>query len=134
MSRSAEALLDIKNLSVSYDTDAARALVVRNVSLTVRRGAAVALVGESGSGKSTIAGAILDLLGPGSRIEAGQIMFADRDLATLSSAQRRPLLGRQIGAVFQDPFTSLNPSLKVGDQIAEPLIYHRKLPKKRGLS
>jgi peptide/nickel transport system ATP-binding protein len=131
MTPPAKALLDVKNLSVSYDTETARALVVRDVSLTIRRGAAVGLVGESGSGKSTVAGAILDLLGPGSQIESGQIIFADRDLATLSPTQRRPLLGSQIGAVFQDPFTSLNPSLIVGDQIAEPLIYHRKFAKPR---
>ena len=85
------------------------------------------VVGDSGSGKSSIAGAILDFLGQNARI-SGQILFQDRDLLGLSRTERRRILGRQIGSVFQDPFTALNPALRIGEQIAEPIVQHLRLP------
>lgn len=119
-------LLDIRGLSVRYAGDSGIVTAVRDVSFTLERGRALGIVGESGSGKSSIAGAILGLLGPGADI-GGQILFAGHDLATLPKAARRAVLGSQIGAVFQDPFTALNPALRVGRQIAEPLVQHRGL-------
>ena len=83
------------------------------MSFRLDPGEALAIVGESGSGKSSVAGAILDFLGPAAQI-AGEILFEGRDLLRLSPAQRRCVLGRRIGAVFQDPFTALNPALRVG--------------------
>src|SRR6202035_3456195 len=76
-----------------------------------------------GSGKSSVAGAILDFLGPAAEI-TGATLFEGRNLAELMPAQRRSILGRRIGAVFQDPFTALNPALRVGRQIAEPIVQH----------
>src|SRR6185295_148945 len=111
-SMSESLLLGVSNLVVTYDTPAGRLTAISNVSLSVERGEAVGLVGESGSGKSTIAGAVLDLLGPGARIEMGSILFEGRDLRTLTPERRRGILGNRIGSVFQDPFTSLNPSLQ----------------------
>lgn len=120
-------LLDVEGLTVSYETDYGPLAAVREASLGLDAGEALGLVGESGSGKSTVANAILDLLGPGATVEQGRIEFKGEDLNGLPAARRRRLLGREIGAVFQDPFTSLNPSIRVGRQIAEPLIEHRGL-------
>ena len=121
-------LLDIRDLSVAYETPFGPLTAVSEVSLVIRPGEAVGLVGESGSGKSTIAGSVLDLLGPGSRLISGSIRFEGRDLNALPTPVRRSLLGNRIGSVFQDPFTTLNPSLRVGRQIAEPLAQHRGMP------
>ncbi len=118
-------LLDIRGLDVRY---AGAVHAVRDVSFALRPGEALGIVGESGSGKSSIAGAILDLLGPGARI-GGSIRFEGRELAGLPPALRRPILGRRIGTVFQDPFTALNPALSIGAQIAEPMIQHLRLPR-----
>ncbi|HYC14606.1 MAG TPA: ATP-binding cassette domain-containing protein, partial [Stellaceae bacterium] len=97
-------LLELRGLSVNYGGGAAPLIAVRDVSLALAPGRALGLVGESGSGKSTIAGAILDLLGAGAGV-AGEIVFEGRNLRTLDPRERRRLLGRRIGAVFQDPFT-----------------------------
>ena len=117
-------LLEIEHLTVAYDTDEGSLAAVRDVSFDVARGESLGLVGESGSGKSTVAGAILDLLGPGATVQHGTIRFEGQDLSVLSPQARRGLLGKRIGTVFQDPFTSLNPSLRIGWQIAESLIFH----------
>ena len=121
------ALLEIDDLSVRYGTADGSGRAVDGVSLRIAPGAALGLVGESGSGKSTVAAAILDLMSGGARIETGRIRFQGADLATLPPRQRRALLGARIGTVFQDPFTSLTPTLPVGRQIAEPLIRHRRV-------
>jgi peptide/nickel transport system ATP-binding protein len=122
-------LLAVRDLSVSYATDAGRLTAARAVSFDLAAGEAMGLVGESGSGKSTIAGAILDLLGDGAIVD-GQILFEGVDLCGLDRKRRRKLLGHRIGAVFQDPFTALNPAMTVGRHIMEPLIEHLKLPPK----
>ena len=116
-------LLEVRNLTVGYGGPSA---AVHRVSFQIRPGDALGIVGESGSGKSSIAGAILGLLGPAARID-GHILFEGRDLTRLSPVQRRGVLGRRIGAVFQDPFTALNPALRIGRQIAEPMVQHLKL-------
>jgi peptide/nickel transport system ATP-binding protein len=117
-------LLDVQGLTVRYAGEDGPVVAVRDVSFTLRPGQALGIVGESGSGKSSIAGAILDLLGPGARI-GGKILFEGLDLATVAPDARRAMLGSRIGSVFQDPFTALNPSLRVGRQIAEALVQHR---------
>ncbi len=117
-------LLEVRGLSVRYAGDDGPVTAVRDVSFSLAPGRALGIVGESGSGKSSIAGAVLDLLGPGAAI-AGRIVFEGRDLAGLTAERRRAMLGSRIGSVFQDPFTALNPALRVGRQIAEPLVQHR---------
>src|SRR4029077_727490 len=79
------------------------------------------------------AGAVLDLLGSGATITGGSIRFEGADLRSMSPTARRSLLGRRIGSVFQDPFTSLNPSMQVGRQIAEPLIRHLGFDRARAM-
>jgi peptide/nickel transport system ATP-binding protein len=125
------ALLEVSGLSVRYP--GAPGPAVRDVSFTLKPGGSLGIVGESGSGKSSIAGAILDFLGPETRFE-GAIRFEGRELLQLSPAARRPILGRRIGSVFQDPFTALNPALRIGAQIAEPMIRHLGMPRPEAIA
>jgi peptide/nickel transport system ATP-binding protein len=119
-------LLDINGLTVRYAGSAGPMVAARDISFRLAAGSALGIVGESGSGKSSIAGAILDLLGTGAAID-GSIVFEGTELATLAPPQRRAVMGRRIGSVFQDPFTALNPALRVGRQIAEPMVQHLRL-------
>ena len=123
----AEALLEIRNLTIRYREGERRVTAARDVSFSLKPGGALAIVGESGSGKSSVAGAILNFLGPEAEI-SGAILFEGQDITGLAPAQRRHMLGRRIGAVFQDPFTSLNPAIRIGRQIAEPMVQHLGLP------
>lgn len=125
---SQSALLTVSNLTVAYETRKGRLKALDDVNFSVRTGEALALVGESGSGKSTIALATMGLLGPEAVI-SGRISFENRDLSQLPAEERRNIRGRDISVVFQDPFTSLNPSLPIGVQVAEPLIHHLGLPR-----
>jgi peptide/nickel transport system ATP-binding protein len=122
-----EPLLEIRNLTVCYRDHGRQITAVRDISLALKPGGSLAIVGESGSGKSSVAGAVLDCLGPGAEI-SGAILFEGQDIARLAAAQRRRMLGRRIGAVFQDPFTALNPALRIGRQIAEPMVQHLGMP------
>ena len=125
-------LLAVRHLTVRYRTVSGLLTAARDVSFDVTAGQALGLVGESGSGKTTIAGAILDLLDPGAAI-SGQILFDDAELNRLEAKQRRRLLGRRIGTVFQDPFTALNPALSVGRHIMEPLVQHLGMTRRAAL-
>jgi oligopeptide/dipeptide ABC transporter ATP-binding protein len=127
------ALLDVRDLSVSFATSRDRVTALDGVSLTVRDGEVVGLVGESGSGKSVTALSILGLLGEQGRIEAGQILFQGRDLVPLPEREWLRVRGRQIAMVFQEPMTSLNPLLPVGFQVAEVLEEHLGLGRREAL-
>ncbi len=97
---------------------------VDGVSFTVRRGETVGLVGESGCGKTMTAMSIMKMLPPGGRIVSGSVELSGKDLVPLDAAQMRRVRGRQIATVFQDPMTSLNPTMTIGDQIAGPVRVH----------
>ncbi|MFI5015777.1 MAG: ABC transporter ATP-binding protein, partial [Hyphomicrobiales bacterium] len=131
---SAAPLLDVEALSVRYATADGEVAALSDVSFRVERGEALAIVGESGSGKSTVALAILGLLGPEATIGSGRILFSGRDLARLPASELRRLRGDRLSIVFQDPFASLNPSLRIGLQLAEPLIHHRAMPRRQALA
>ena len=122
-----EPLLEIRNLTIRYGEGERKVTAVRDVSFALEPRGSLAIVGESGSGKSSVAGAILNFLGSEAEI-SGTILFEGQDVVGLAPAQRRRMLGRRIGAVFQDPFTSLNPALRIGRQIAEPMVQHLGLP------
>ena len=122
-------LLTIDGLGLSYETPRGPLSALSDVGFSLEAGEAVALVGESGSGKSTVALAIMGLLGAEAGL-AGSIRLKGRELVGLDEAGRRALRGPTMGMVFQDPFTSLNPSLTVGRQIVEPLLFHRGLTRK----
>jgi len=121
-------LLRLIDLQTEITTREGTMRVVDNVNLEVRPGEAVALVGESGCGKSMTALSILRLLPqPAARIVGGEVIFEDTDLLALSERELVSIRGRDIGMIFQDPMTFLNPVLTVGRQIAEPLRYHTDL-------
>ncbi len=118
-------LLEIKNLSVEYYRGNKVIPAVRDVSLKLEAGKSLGLVGESGSGKSTVALAILKLIGAHEgRITRGEILFNGSDLLSFSPEQIRRIRGKDIGIIFQDPFSSLNPVLKIGEQVEETIQVH----------
>lgn len=118
-------LLDVKNLKVHFHTRNGLVKAVDDVSFSVNAGETLAIVGESGSGKSVTCYSLLDLLPkPPAKIEGGTAMFRGEDLLTCSSERMRHFRGNDIAMIFQDPMTSLNPNLTVGEQLIEPLIYH----------
>jgi len=120
------ALLDVRNLHTEFRTGAGVVRAVDGVSYTVDPGETVAIVGESGSGKSVGAMSILRLIpDPPGRITEGQILFGGRDLLGLSPEEMREVRGSEIGMVFQEPMTSLNPVLTIGRQMTETLQQHR---------
>ena len=119
-------LLEVRNLRTEFRTGAGMVRAVDGVSYTVDPGETVAVVGESGSGKSVGALSILRLIpDPPGRIVGGEVMFAGRDLMKLSDAEMRQVRGGEIGMVFQEPMTSLNPVLTIGRQITEMIEQHR---------
>ncbi|GAA3046085.1 dipeptide ABC transporter ATP-binding protein [Actinokineospora globicatena] len=124
------ALLEIRDLVVSYHTRSGVVPAVRKADLTVAPGEIVAVVGESGSGKSTTAHAAIGLLPRGGRVESGSITFAGRELTGLSDKQWQGLRGTDIALVPQDPTVSLDPVRRVGEQVAEVLLVHRLAPRR----
>jgi len=118
-------MLAIEHLSVEYYRGGKIIPAVNDVSLTIQKGESVGLVGESGSGKSTVALSILRLIRPQEgRIISGKIFFEGQDLLALPSEAMRETRGRQIAMIFQDPFTSLNPVLRIREQMEEVLTAH----------
>lgn len=124
-------LLDVKDLSVSFDTYAGEVQAVRGNSFFVRKGEALGIVGESGSGKSVTVKSLIKLLPmPPARIKTGSAVFNGKDLVKMTDKQLESIRGSEISMIFQDPMTSLNPTMKVGTQIMEGLIKHQKMSKK----
>ena len=132
-------ILEIKDLSISFTTSAGTVQVIRGMNLTLYKGETVAIVGESGSGKSVTVKAIMGILSSNGKINSGSIHFAYQkdgvevwqDLLQLSKTEiRRQINGKRIAMVFQDPMTSLNPTMTVGTQIMEGMIYHYHTPRK----
>jgi len=124
-------LLAVENLSVSFATESGRVSVVEEVSFDVPAGRTVGLVGESGCGKSVTAMSIMRLLpSPPSRVDGGQIRFDGADVIALAPDAMRKIRGDRIGMIFQEPMTSLNPTLTIGFQIAEVLRLHRGMEPK----
>lgn len=116
------ALIEVRDLSVSYHTAGRVKEAVRQVSFNLKQGETLAIVGESGSGKTTLASALLGLLPANARISGGSLRVADTDISHASERVKRQLRGRVIGLVPQDPMVSLNPTLTIGRQIGESLI------------
>src|SRR5512136_1419799 len=120
-------ILKIENLAISYATRYGDVEAVRQISFEINRAMTFGLVGESGCGKSTVAFGIVDFLGPNGKIVEGSIKFQGRELVGRSQKELRTLRGDQLAMVYQDPMQALNPSLTVGDQLAEVLTVHRGL-------
>lgn len=123
-------LLDVKGLKTYFYLEGKKvAKAVDGVDFSVNPGETVALVGESGSGKSITSLSIMKLVGKPGKIEEGQILFNGKDLVSLSDKQMTTVRGREIGMIFQEPMTALNPVFTIGNQIKETLIRHKKISK-----
>ncbi len=128
-------LLEIKSLKTHFATDDGIVQAVDGVDITINKGETLCVVGESGCGKTVTAMSILKLIAmPPGRIVEGQIMFQGRDLVQLSSSELDEVRAKEIGFIFQEPMTSLNPVLTIGEQIAESLRRHEGLSRKDALS
>src|ERR671914_1641431 len=127
-----QSLLEVRDLQVSFSTYAGEVQAVRGVSFDLRRGETLAIVGESGSGKSVTAKSIMQLLPPANTmIKGGEILFEGQDILKLSQKQMKDIRGPKIAMVFQDPMTSLDPTMRVGRQITESLKEHLGLSTQR---
>ena len=125
-------ILSVRNLDITFQTSAGNVHAIRNVSFDLPSGKTLALVGESGSGKTVTMKAVVGLLDANAKITAGQIFYraGDKsiDLLTLSKKELRAKInGQQIAMVFQDPMTSLDPTMRIGSQITEAMLLHRKI-------
>lgn len=124
-----DVLLDVKNLKTYFKLASGTARAVDGVSFQLRRGETLGVVGESGSGKSVMAKSVIRLLENSARIEEGSITFEGRDVLSFGKKELRDYRGRDIGMIFQDPMTSLDPVFKVGKQMTENLRIHRNMNK-----
>lgn len=125
-----ERVLEINDLHVSFDIEAGEVQAVRGVDLYLDKGETLAIVGESGSGKSVTTKAITKLFqGQTGRIKNGSIIFNGEDLTQKSEKELMKLRGKEISMIFQDPMTSLNPTMKIGKQVMEPIVRHIGLSK-----
>ena len=123
-----EPLLQVRSLTTRFNTERGQLTAVDEVSFDIAPGETVAIVGESGSGKSVTALSIMRLIPtPPGRIESGEVIFAGQDLMKVSESAMRDVRGNSIAMIFQEPMTSLNPTMTVGDQIAEVIRIHRGL-------
>ena len=126
-----DALLEVRNLSVSFDTPEGRARAVDGVSFSIGPGETLGLVGESGCGKTVTALTLMRLVQtPPGRIEGGQILFKGSDILQIPERDMRRIRGNEISMVFQEPMTSLNPVFTCGYQVEEAVVLHQKLSKR----
>ncbi len=124
-----QTLLEVRGLTTRFRTERGELIAVDDVSFTLHAGQTLAIVGESGSGKSVTAMSLMRLIPtPPGRITAGEVLFEGQDLLKLTEPQMRDIRGNRIAMIFQEPMSSLNPSLTVGLQIAEPINVHRNTP------
>lgn len=125
-----EKILEVKDLQVSFDTYAGEVKAVRGVSFHLNKGEILAIVGESGSGKSVTSKSLMKLIpNPPGRITGGEIIFKGDNLVNFTEKQMQKIRGSDISMIFQDPMTSLNPTMTVGNQIIESIIKHQKQSK-----
>jgi peptide/nickel transport system ATP-binding protein len=127
-------MLVVEGLTVRYRTPGGSVEALSDVSLRVGKGSTLAVVGESGSGKSTVALAAMGLLPPEAEVPSGRVLFDGTDILALNAEARRKLRGSRIALVFQDPFSVLNPSLRVGEQVGEGLVHHRDFSTERAFA
>lgn len=123
-------ILDIKNLEINFNTYAGKVYAVRDVSFHLNKGETLAIVGESGCGKTVTSKGILKLLPKHiSEIPRGSVLFQGKEIINLKEKDMNKIRGKDISMIFQDPMTSLNPTMTIGEQIIESLIIHKKLGK-----
>lgn len=123
-------ILEIKNMHTYFFTDNGTVKSVDGVDIELRKGSTLGIVGESGSGKSVTVLSLMGLLmGTTGKVVEGEILFEGKDLLKCSDEERREMRGRDISMIFQEPMTSLNPVMKIGDQIMENIMLHQKVSK-----
>ncbi len=125
----AEPVLEVKNLRVEFPTRRGTLVAVDDVSFSIAPGEVLGVVGESGAGKSMTGSAVIGLLTPPGRVASGEIRLMGRRIDNLPYGEMRKIRGRQIGAIFQDPLTSLNPLYRIGDQLVETILTHLPMSK-----
>ncbi|WP_028778926.1 ABC transporter ATP-binding protein [Shimazuella kribbensis] len=124
-------ILEVSDLHVSFRSQDTEVKAIRGVDFTVGEGEVVAFVGESGSGKSVTFQTVMRLIPqPPAKIDKGKVLYGGRDLTKLSEIEMQKIRGKEIAMIFQDPMTSLNPTIRIGNQISESLIKHQKLSAK----
>lgn len=121
-------VLEVKNLSVSFHSTAGEVQAVRDVSFSLKKGEVLAIVGESGCGKSVLCKSIMKLLPGSAQIKSGKILLNGTDITDYKEKEMQKIRGSAFSMIFQDPMTSLNPTIKIGQQIAEAILVHH--PKK----
>ena len=121
-----EKILEVKNLSVSFDSPKGEVQAVRDVSFSLKKGEVLAIVGESGCGKSVLCKSIMKLLPKSARIKGGSILVNGADITGYKERDMAKIRGKVFSMIFQDPMTSLNPTMKIGQQIAEAILIHDK--------
>ncbi|MDR5586743.1 MULTISPECIES: ABC transporter ATP-binding protein [Clostridium] len=119
-----ERLLEVKDLKTSFKTNVGEVHAVRGVSFYLDKGEALGIVGESGCGKSVTMMSIMRLLADNGKLAGGEIEFDGKDLSNIKESEMESIRGNDIGMIFQDPMTSLNPVYTIGDQLTEPLMKH----------
>lgn len=129
---SKETLLNVKNLHVDFHTYAGEVKAIRDVNFDLKKGETLAIVGESGSGKSVTTKTLIGLNAKNAEI-SGEILYQGRDLTQLTESEWTKVRGNDIAMIFQDPMTSLDPTMRIGMQIAEPILIHEKISKKKHL-
>ncbi|MGL5066449.1 MAG: ABC transporter ATP-binding protein [Sarcina sp.] len=128
-----EKLLEVKNLKTHFETHVGNVQAVRGVTFDLGYGEAIGVVGESGSGKSVTMMSVLKLLTANGKVSDGEVIFKGENIKDYTEKQMEAIRGKEIAMIFQDPMTSLNPVLKVGDQLTEHLIKHDKINKKAAM-
>lgn len=125
-------ILEVKNLQISFDTYAGKVQAIRGVDFHLNKGETLAIVGESGSGKSVTTRSIMRLLSSNASIDSGEILFKGQNLVGKTEKEMQKIRGKEIAMIFQDPMTSLDPTMTIGKQVAESLRKHNKVSKKEG--
>ncbi len=134
MTENKNVILSARDIVVEFDVRDRVLTAIRGVSLDLVEGEVLALVGESGSGKSVLTKTFTGMLEENGRVASGSIDYRGLDLTKLKSHQDwAPIRGAKIATIFQDPMTSLDPTMKIGRQIAEPIMFHTKLYQKEAL-
>jgi oligopeptide transport system ATP-binding protein len=128
--KTGESILTVDNLSVSFRTYSGIVKAVRGVSFELNKGETICIVGESGSGKSVTVKTIMGILPPSAVIESGTISYKGMDLTKLTEEEYARIRGKEIGLIFQDPLSSLNPLMKIGRQITEALLIDKEMSKR----
>jgi len=124
-------VVELKNLHIRYDTDDAKVYAVNGISIKLKKQSTLGLVGETGAGKTTTVLSLLKLVpNPPGKITEGEILVNGRDVMKMTSEELQSMRGKEISMIFQDPMTSLNPVMTVGDQIAESILLHEDVNKK----